>query len=69
MDARNFIDLVGANQNSNAVDALTELLASKAFDALENKKKEMATSLFNGVEIEQDEQEDLTDTEIEQWNL
>jgi len=26
----------------------------------------MATSLFNGVEIEQDEQEDLTDTEIEQ---
>jgi hypothetical protein len=66
MDARNFIDLVGANQNSNAVDALTELLASKAFDALENKKKEMATSLFNGVEIEQDEQEDLTDTEIEQ---
>jgi hypothetical protein len=66
MDARNFIDLVGANQNSNAVDALTELLASKAFDALENKKREMATSLFNGVEIEQDEQEDLTDTEIEQ---
>ena len=66
MDARNFIDLVGANQNSNAVDALTELLASKAFDALENKKKEMATSLFNGVEFEQDEQENLTDTEIEQ---
>jgi hypothetical protein len=65
MDARNFIDLVGAGQNSNAVDALNELLAAKAFDALENIKKEMATSIFNGVEVDDatEEQEETTETE------
>lgn len=48
MDARQFIDLVGAGQSAEAKDALSELLAAKAFDSLEAKKQEVATTLFNG---------------------
>lgn len=65
METRTFIDLVGSGQSTNAVDALNELLAAKAFDALENKKREMASSLFNGIEIENEEQQEEMTNETE----
>ena len=43
---RNFIDLVGAGQNSEAKDALEEILSAKAFDSLEGRKQEIASSLY-----------------------
>lgn len=48
MDARQFIDLVGAGQAAEARDALSELLAAQAYASLEAKKQEIATTLFNG---------------------
>ena len=58
MDIRNFIDLVGANQNAEAKDALEEILSGKAFEALESRKQEIASSLYAGPEQESEENED-----------
>jgi hypothetical protein len=52
MDARQFIDLVGAGQSAEARDALEELLSSAAFEKLEAKKQEMASTIFTGKEEE-----------------
>ena len=58
MDIRNFIDLVGANQNAEAKDALEEILSGKAFEALEGRKQEIASSLYAVPEQESEENED-----------
>ncbi len=64
MDARQFIDLVGAGQSAEARDALEELLSSAAFEKLEAKKQEMASTIFTGKEEEPaDEQNVNTETE------
>ena len=65
-EIRNFIDLVGQGNNVEAKDALEELLAAKAFDSLESRKQEIASSLFTGVEIEQPQEAETTATESEQ---
>ena len=59
MDIRNFIDLVGANQNAEAKDALEEILSGKAFEALEGRKQEIAGSLYAGPEQESEEDEEV----------
>lgn len=64
MDARQFIDLVGAGQSAEARDALEELLSSTAFEKLEAKKQEMAATIFTGKE-EQSTEEPANDTNIE----
>jgi hypothetical protein len=46
METRDFIDLLGAGEASEAKSALEELLSAKAFDALEAKKQEVASTLF-----------------------
>jgi hypothetical protein len=45
---RQFIDLVATGENSEARDSLDSLLSARAFEALESKKQELASSLFNG---------------------
>ncbi len=65
MDARQFIDLVGAGQSAEARDALEELLSSSAFEKLEAKKQEMAATIFTGKE-EQPAEEQNVNTETEQ---
>ena len=65
MDARQFIDLVGAGQSAEARDALEELLSSSAFEKLEAKKQEMASSIFTGKEEESAEEQNAN-TETEQ---
>jgi hypothetical protein len=64
MDARQFIDLVGAGQSSEAKDALEELLSSTAFEKLEAKKQEMASTIFTGKE-EQSSEENNSEVEKE----
>jgi hypothetical protein len=59
MDIRNFIDLVGSNQNAEAKDALEEILSGKAFEALEGRKQEIAGSLYAGPEQESEEDEEV----------
>lgn len=67
MDARQIIDMLGAGQSAEAKSGLEELLSAKAFEALEAKKQEVASTLFNGrvdepveditVEVETENQE------------
>lgn len=64
MDARQFIDLVGAGQSAEAKDALEELLSSTAFEKLEAKKQEMASTIFTGKE-EQPAEENSSEVEQE----
>jgi|688.fasta_scaffold652394_2 hypothetical protein len=63
MDARQVIDMLGAGQNSEAKSALEELLSAKAFDALEAKKQDVASTLFNGRTEDQPEAEEQIEAE------
>jgi hypothetical protein len=65
MDARQFIDLVGAGQSAEAKDALEELLSSSAFEKLEAKKQEMASTIFTGKEETGEEQNIDSEQETE----
>jgi hypothetical protein len=47
---RNFIDLVAQGNNIDAKSALEDLISSRAFDSLESKKREMASTLFSSGE-------------------
>ena len=58
MDTRQFIDLLGAGQSSEAKSALEDLISAKAFEALESKKQEIGSTLFNGREQEVETQEE-----------
>lgn len=62
MDTKQFIDLIGAGQSAEAKDALEELLSQTAFNALETKKQEIASTLFNG-KIEEPVQTDVSTEE------
>jgi hypothetical protein len=63
MDARQVIDMLGAGQNSEAKSAIEELLSAKAFDALEAKKQDVASTLFNGRTEDQPEAEEQIEAE------
>jgi len=58
----NFINSIAAGDNVTAKEELEELLSSKAFDALQSRKQDIASTLFGG---EQEEQEEYSDEEIE----
>lgn len=60
MDARQIIDMLGAGQSAEAKSGLEELLSAKAFEALEAKKQEVASTLFNGV-VDEPVEDDTTD--------
>ena len=65
MDARQVIDMLGAGQNAEAKSALEELISVKAFDALETKKQEVASALFNGKTEEHPAAEEQIESEEE----
>jgi len=50
MDTQTFINQVAAGDAVGAKDLLNDLLAAKAFEALDAKKIEMAQTLFTGKE-------------------
>jgi hypothetical protein len=52
---RNFIDLVGQGNNTDAKDILDELLSARAFEALEAKKQEIGATMFGGEEVTTEE--------------
>ena len=58
MDTRQFIDLLGAGQSSEAKSALEDLISARAFEALESKKQEVGSTLFNGKEQQVETQEE-----------
>jgi hypothetical protein len=63
MDAKQFLDMLAAGQSAEAKSALEELLSTRALEALEAKKQEVASTLFNGREEEPEQQEVETETD------
>lgn len=47
-DIRDFLDAVGTGDNIAAQSHIDSILSSKAFDALDSRKQEIAASLFTG---------------------
>ena len=67
MDTQKFIQQVASGEASSAKDTLADLLSNRAFEALDMKKQEIATTLYsNGENIEV---QDTADTEIEEGEL
>jgi hypothetical protein len=64
MNAQDFINSVATGNSSEAKETLTDLLSSRAFDALSSRKIEIAQSLFGGYQVE--EEVELTQEEFDQ---
>lgn len=56
METSQFIDQLAAGEAAQAKETLTDILSAKAFEALENRKIEIAKSTFGGVEQEGEDQ-------------
>jgi len=63
METSQFIDQLAAGEAAQAKETLTDILSAKAFEALENRKIEIAKSAFGGIEQEQ-EDEDQVNVEV-----
>ena len=55
MNAQDFINSVATGNSSEAKETLTDLLSSRAFDALSSRKIEIAQTLFNGGQESEDQ--------------
>ena len=63
METSNFIDQIAAGEAAVAKETLNDLLADRAYQALDARKIELAKTIFNGTpEVEV---QDTADTEIE----
>ena len=62
-----FIDQLAAGQSAEAKETLADMLSARAFEALDTRKQELASTLFNGqtqeVSTEEPTQETTTETE------
>jgi hypothetical protein len=64
MDTKTFIDRVASGDANEAKELINDILSSRAFEALDAKKVEIAQSLYNdGEDIEV---QDTADTPVEQ---
>ena len=52
-DSRQFIDQLAAGEASAAKDTFETLLSTKAFEALDAYKKEIASGIFGGNQVEE----------------
>ena len=67
MDAQLFIQKVAAGEAGEAKDTLTDMLSSKAFEALDARKHEIARTVYG--EVLDVEVQDTADSEIEEDEL
>ena len=58
-----FIEQLAAGQASDAKETLSNLLSARAFEALDTRKQELASTLFGGQVAATQEQEEQTETE------
>ena len=65
METSKFIDDLIAGNSAEAKDSLNDLLSQKAFAALEDRKIEIAQSIYTNQDSE-DEEEDSAEEEEEQ---
>jgi len=54
---RQFIDQLASGESSAAKESLENMISSKAFEALDVYKKEMASSIFGGSQVEEPQEE------------
>jgi len=67
MTAETFINQLASGQAADAKETLADLLSARAFEALDARKQELATSLFGGQQEQPEvEVQDTADTPIEQ---
>ncbi len=66
MDTQNFIHQVATGNAVGAKELLNDLLASRAFEALDTKKIELAQALYSGEENLDVEVQDTADTPVEE---
>lgn len=60
MDIQDVINSIAAGDNIAAKEGIENVLSAKAFDALQGRKQEIASTLFGGKE---QESEEITDDE------
>jgi len=54
MSVEQFIKQIAAGQTSDATETLTNVLSNLAFEALDNKKQEVAHNIFNSPVVEEE---------------
>ncbi len=60
MDIQDIINNIAAGENVAAKESIENALSAKAFDALQGRKQEIASTLFGG---KNQESEEITDNE------
>jgi hypothetical protein len=60
MDIQDIINNIAAGENVAAKESIENALSAKAFDALQGRKQEIASTLFGG---QNQESEEVTDNE------
>ena len=63
MDIQTVINNIAAGDNIAAKEGIENVLSAKAFDALQGRKQEIATTLFGGQEQESEENTDDQEAE------
>ena len=63
MDIKDVINNIAAGDNIAAKEGIENVLSAKAFDALQSRKQEIATTLFGGKEQESEENADDQEAE------
>jgi len=63
MDTRQFIDQLAAGESAAAKETLENLISNKAFEALDEYKKQMASNIFGGKEEETETSIEVQETE------
>jgi hypothetical protein len=67
MDIQDIINNIAAGENLDAKEGLENVLSTKAFDALQDRKQEIASALYAGQDqTSEDDAETEEDEEIEQ---
>ena len=65
MDISQFLNNVAAGNASQAKETLTDILSARAFESIDDRKKELAQTLFGG-RTEEIEVQDTADTPVEE---
>ena len=63
MSTSTFIEQLAAGHAADAKETLSNLLSARAFEALDTRKQELASTLFGGQVAATQEQEEQTETE------
>ena len=66
---RQFIDQIAAGQSADAKESLENILSGKAFESLDSYKKDIASSIFGGVEEQVEENEDESELTLEDFSM